>query len=68
MKRFLNLKVTGRDTVEISVMGILKYCHRKGIGTRLFLEAKAFAECEGYSFMQVGFKGMSTQAHPSLLL
>ncbi len=53
MKRFLNLKETGRDTVEISVMGILKDCHRKGIGTRLFLEAKAFAECEGYSFMQV---------------
>lgn len=50
---FLCMKETGADTVEISVMGILKEYHRKGIGTKLFTEAKAFAASKGYSFMQV---------------
>lgn len=50
---FLCLKETGKDTVELYVMGILKEYHRMGIGTKLFAEAKAFAVSKGYSFMQV---------------
>ena len=50
---FLCLKETGRDTVEIAVMGVLKEYHRKGIGTKLFEAAKAIAVEIGYSFMQV---------------
>ena len=33
---FLYLKQTGKDTVEIAVMGVLKEYHRKGIGQSLF--------------------------------
>ncbi len=50
---FLCLEETGRDTVELYVMGVLKECHRMGIGTKLFTEAKTFAASKGYSFMQV---------------
>ena len=32
---FLCLKETGKDTVEIAVMGVLKDHHREGIGRRL---------------------------------
>ncbi len=34
-------------------MGVLKDYDRKGIGTELFKEAKAFAIFKGYSFIQV---------------
>lgn len=50
---FLCLKETGKETVELSVMGILKDYHRKGVGRKLFEEAKKVAENSGYSFMQV---------------
>ncbi|MBO4336764.1 MAG: GNAT family N-acetyltransferase [Lachnospiraceae bacterium] len=50
---FLCLKETGRDTIELAVMGVLKSCHRKGIGRALFEEAKKTAKQEGYSFFQV---------------
>ena len=50
---FLCLKETGRDTAELDVMGVLKERHRKGIGTKLFLAAKAAAAAHGYSFLQV---------------
>ena len=50
---FLCLKETGKDTLELSVMGVLKECHRKGIGTKLFTAAKYFAVSRGYSFLQV---------------
>ena len=50
---FLCLKETGKDTVEIAVMGVLKEYHRKGIGTRLFEAAKEIAVEKGYSFLQV---------------
>lgn len=50
---FLYLKETGRDTVELAVMGILKEYHRKGIGRKLFHCAKKAARELGYSFMQV---------------
>ena len=50
---FLCLKETGRDTVELAVMGVLKGYHRRGIGRALFDEAKRFAVQSGYSFMQV---------------
>lgn len=50
---FLYLYETGKDTVELYVMGVLKEYHRKGIGKALFHEAfKSAKEC-GYSFMQV---------------
>ena len=42
---FLCLKETGRDTVELYVMGVLKARHRTGAG-RALVEA-------GYAFMQV---------------
>ena len=50
---FLCLKETGKDTIELSVMGILKEYHRKGIGKKLFDKAKQIAISNGYSFMQV---------------
>ena len=50
---FLCLKETGRDTVELAVMGVLPEYHRKGIGTKLFEAAKEIAIEHGYSFLQV---------------
>lgn len=50
---FLYLKETGRHTVELAVMGVLKEYHRQGIGRRLFEEAREMARQEGYSFIQV---------------
>ncbi len=50
---FLCLAETGKDTVELSVCGVLKEYHRKGIGRELFANAKEFAASKGYSFLQV---------------
>lgn len=50
---FLCLKETGKDTVELAVMGVLKECHRKGIGRELYEHAKQIAVEKGYSFLQV---------------
>lgn len=50
---FLCLKETGKDTLELAVMGVLQEHHRRGIGRRLFLTAKEIACARGYSFLQV---------------
>ena len=50
---FLYLKETGRHTVELAVMGVLKEYHRQGVGRILFAEAKNKAKRLGYSFIQV---------------
>lgn len=50
---FLCLKETGKDTVELAVMGVLKEFHRHGIGRKLFMAAQEKAMESGYSFMQV---------------
>ncbi len=50
---FLYLKQTGKDTVELAVIGVLKEYHRKGIGKALFENAKKKACEKGYSFIQV---------------
>ena len=50
---FLYLKETGRHTVELAVMGVLKEYHRQGVGRKLFAEAKNEAKRLGYSFIQV---------------
>ena len=50
---FLYLRETGKDTVELAVMGVLKEYHRKGIGKQLFIHAKKTAKEMGYSFIQV---------------
>ena len=50
---FLYLKETGKDTVELAVMGILKEYHRNGIGKELFSHAREAAYENGYSFIQV---------------
>ena len=50
---FLCLKETGKNTVELAVMGVLGKYHHNGIGRELFEEAKKVATQEGYSFMQV---------------
>lgn len=50
---FLCLEETGKDTMELAVMGVLKEYHRRGIGTALFQAAKAIAAEHGYSFLQV---------------
>mgnify|MGYP004635397483 CR=1 FL=1 len=49
----LYLKETGKDTVELAVMGVLKEYHHHGIGKELFLRAKKTAKEMGYSFIQV---------------
>jgi GNAT superfamily N-acetyltransferase len=50
---FLCLKETGRDTLELAVMGVLKEYHRRGVGTALVQAAKRIARERGYSFLQV---------------
>lgn len=50
---FLYLKQTGKDTVELAVMGVLNEYHRLGIGKKLFAKAKEVALDKGYSFIQV---------------
>ena len=50
---FLCLKQTGKDTVEVAVMGVLKEFHRHGIGRKLFIKAKEKAIKDGFSFIQV---------------
>ncbi|MGN0743417.1 MAG: GNAT family N-acetyltransferase [Candidatus Fimadaptatus sp.] len=50
---FLCLDETGRDTVEIHVMGVLMEYQRRGVGRSLFTAARAAALDSGYSFMQV---------------
>ncbi len=50
---FLCLKETGKETMELAVMGVRKECHRKGIGRRLFAAAKDYAARKGYEFIQV---------------
>ena len=50
---FLCLKETGRETVEIAVMGVLSGWHRGGIGRQLFEAARTLAREAGYQFMQV---------------
>lgn len=50
---FLCLKQTGKDTVEVSVMGVLKEFHRHGIGRKLFMKSREKAIKDGFSFIQV---------------
>lgn len=50
---FLCLKETGRDTLELAVMGVLKEYHRQDVGTALVQAAKRIARERGYSFLQV---------------
>lgn len=50
---FLCLKETGKDTLELAVMGVLKEYHRQGIGREMFMMAKKIAREKGYSFLQV---------------
>ena len=50
---FLCLKETGKDTVELAVMGVLKEHHREGAGRELVEKAREAAKAAGYSFMQV---------------
>ena len=50
---FLCLKETGKQTVELAVMGVLKPFHRTGIGRKLFTAAAGYAREAGYQFMQV---------------
>ena len=50
---FLYLKQTGKDTVELAVMGVLKEFHCNGIGKTLFQCAKKVCSDKGFSFIQV---------------
>lgn len=50
---FLCLQETGKDTVELAVMGVLKSYQRNGIGRQLLEKAKDIALTKGYSFLQV---------------
>ena len=50
---FASGEETGKDTVELAVMGFLKEYHREGIGKELFNRAKKAAKEMGYSFIQV---------------
>ncbi len=50
---FLCLKQTGKATVELAVMGVLKPWHRKGYGRALVRAAMDWARLQGYGFMQV---------------
>ena len=50
---FLCLSETGRDPMELAVMGVDRKYHRRGCGRALFAAAKAYAVQRGYSFLQV---------------
>ena len=50
---FIYLNETGKDTLELNVMGILKEYHRQGIGRKLVEKSKELAKKKGYSFIQV---------------
>ena len=50
---FLCLKETGRDTMELAVMGVCREYHRRGCGQALFAAARDEAAAAGYSFLQV---------------
>lgn len=50
---FLCLKETGKATVELAVMGVMKDHHRNGAGRKLVETAKEVAKADGYEFMQV---------------
>ena len=50
---FLCLKETGKETMELAVMGVRKEFHRKGIGRKLFAAARDYAARQGYEFIQV---------------
>lgn len=50
---FLCMKETGKDTVELAVMGVLQEFHRKGVGKNLFEAARKLAKEKEYSFIQV---------------
>ena len=50
---FLCLKETGRATVELAVMGVMKKYHRNGVGRELVEKAIEVARADGYEFMQV---------------
>ena len=50
---FLCLKETGKDTVEVAVMGVRKEYHRMGVGKELFERSREESIRNGYSFMQV---------------
>lgn len=50
---FLVMKETSSYTAEIYVMGVLKECHRRGIGTLLFRELEKYARKKNYEFIQV---------------
>ena len=52
---FLCLKETGRDTMELAVMGVDRKYHRRGCGRALFAAAQKYASQTGYSFLQVFF-------------
>lgn len=59
---FLALKETGRDTVELAVLGVKKPFHRRGVGRAMFEAAYRFAKESGYSFLQV--KTVQTGRYP----
>ena len=48
---FLCLKETGKATVELAVMGVLKDYHRIGIGRQLVEKAIETARSQGYEFI-----------------
>ncbi len=50
---FLCLKETGKDTMELAVMGVRQEYHRHGVGRELFGLAKETACKQDYSFLQV---------------
>lgn len=50
---FLYLKQTGKDTMELAAMGVLKNFHRNGVRKALFERAKQTVREQGYSFLQV---------------
>lgn len=50
---FLCLKETGKDTMELAVMGVLKEYQHHGVGLQLVEKAKEIASEKGYSFLQV---------------
>ena len=58
---FLYLKQTGRDTVELYVMGVLKEFHRQGTGRALVNAARRTAREMGWFSFNAGKDGTDGQ-------
>ena len=50
---FMSLLIHSPQSAELYVLGVVKRCHRQGIGKQLLAASEAYLKSEGVSFVQV---------------